>query len=175
MTRNPIPIESLCLNPYQLWDNDWLLLCAGDFSSRQYNAMTISWGGIGSLWNLPVAQVFVRPHRYTFEFIDRFDTFTLNAFANEFRNALSLMGSLSGRDSDKISQAGLTPTAAVSVAAPTFTQAELVIECRKIYWADLDPAHFLDDRIQPHYPSQDYHRMYFGEILQVQATSKFTR
>jgi flavin reductase (DIM6/NTAB) family NADH-FMN oxidoreductase RutF len=171
MSRINIPVESLDVKAYGLWENDWLLLCAGDFSAKTYNAMTVSWGSLGSLWNLPIAQVFVRPQRYTYQFIDRFDTFSLNAFPEHLRKALSVMGSRSGREGDKISQAGLTPVAATSITAPTFAEAKLVIECRKLYWQDLDPSHFLNPAIEQHYPVQDYHRIYIGEILAVQAAS----
>lgn len=169
----PIPFSDFNLNVLRAWD-DWFLLAAGDFASGQFNAMTIAWGSIGNMWGKPFAQVVVRPTRYTFGFMEKFDTFTITAFPAEYRAALSLMGSKSGRDGDKISEAGLTPVAAQVVAAPAFAEAELVIECRKVYYDDFEPAHFLADYIAPHY-NQDYHRAYFGEIRAVRGTAAYRR
>lgn len=167
MRRKPISTQTLQLRVYDFWETDWLLLTAGDFSSGKYNAMTVSWGSLGSLWGKPFAQVFVRPTRYTYEFFNQYDTFTLCAFPAQYRKALSLIGSRSGRDTDKIALAGLTPQAATVVAAPVFEQACLAIECRKLYWDDFNPAHFLDASIETHYPQKDYHRIFYGEILAV--------
>lgn len=173
MQRIPLSPESLHLRVYDLWENDWLLLTAGDFQAGKFNAMTVSWGSIGSIWGKPYAQVFVRPTRYTYEFCNQYDTFTLCAFPAQYRKALSLIGSRSGKDADKIAQAGLTPEPARLVAAPVFAEASLAIECRKIYWADLNPANFLDESIHTHYPNRDYHRTFYGEILFISATESY--
>jgi flavin reductase (DIM6/NTAB) family NADH-FMN oxidoreductase RutF len=167
MNRQPIPVEDLVLRPQHLWGTQHLVLTAGDWAQRKFNAMTVGWGSLGVMWSMPFVQVVVRPTRYTYEFIERYDTFTLCAFPPEFASAVQLIGSKSGRDSDKIAEAGLTPIASTRVAAPSFAEAELVIECRKIYWDDMAPAHFLDPRIEDKYPRKDYHRIYFGEILAV--------
>ena len=163
--RIPIPVEQLNTQPYTLWDKQWLVLTAGDFSAGQFNAMTVSWGFLGVMWDRMVAQVVVRPHRYTFQFIEKYPTFTLCVFSSSFRPALNILGTRSGREGNKIKEAGLTPERASKVAAPCFEQAELVLECSKLYWQDLDPAHFLDPQIDKNYPRKDYHRVYFGEIL----------
>ncbi len=173
MDLHNISIAKLHLDAYNLWDGNWLLLTAGDFTIGHFNSMTISWGGIGSLWERPVAQVFVRPQRYTYEFINQYDTFTLCAFPKEYRQSLSLMGSLSGRDLDKPEAAGITPVAADLVAAPVYSEAELIIECRKLYWADFDPAHFLDKSILDNYPHEDFHRIFYGEILTARGSDKY--
>ena len=165
--RIPISIEQLIVPPYGLWDDQWFLLTAGDFESKRFNTMTVSWGGLGVMWDKPVASVVVRPHRYTYEFIEQFPTFTLCAFSNKFHNTLDLLGSTSGRDGDKIKDSGLTPQKASKVGAPAFEQAELVLECKKLYWQDMDPAHFLDPTLDKHYPRKDYHRIYYGEIVAV--------
>ncbi len=167
MNRQPIPVEDLVLRPQHLWGTQHLVLTAGDWAQRKFNAMTVGWGSLGVMWSMPFVQVVVRPTRYTYEFIERYDTFTLCAFPPEFASAVQLIGSKSGRDGDKIAEAGLTSIASTRVAAPSFAEAELVIECRKIYWDDMAPAHFLDPRIEDKYPRKDYHRIYFGEILAV--------
>ncbi|OQX83491.1 hypothetical protein B6D60_10405 [candidate division KSB1 bacterium 4484_87] len=140
-----------------------------------YNTMTVAWGSFGVMWNKPFAHVVVRPTRFTFEFMEKFDTFTLTGFPEKFRDALTLLGTKSGRDGDKISEAGLTPIAATKVAAPAFAEADLVVECRKIYWQDFDPGHFQDKSIDENYPLKDYHRIYFGEIISIQATERYSQ
>lgn len=165
MDRKSVPIHDFVTRPYHLFDQQWLLLTSGDFHKGHFNAMTISWGAIGFMWDRPLIVTVVRPTRYTYEFINRYDTFTVCAFPESCRDALALLGSKSGRDGDKIAESGLTPVASQMVAAPSFAEAELVVECRKIYWQDIDPGHFLDPSIEKSYPQQDYHRAYFGEVV----------
>jgi flavin reductase (DIM6/NTAB) family NADH-FMN oxidoreductase RutF len=158
-------MDDLVVKAHHLWAKQWLLLTAGDFATGEFNTMTVGWGSLGTMWGKPFAQVVVRPVRYTYEFIERFDTFTLTTFEPRYRRALNLLGTQSGRDGDKIAQAGLTPIASTRVAAPGFAEAEMILECRKIYWDDMEPGHFLDPAIESNYPQKDYHRIYFGEIL----------
>jgi len=156
-----------------LWDNQWLVLTSGDYAAGHFNAMTVAWGSLGMMWNKPFAQVVVRPTRFTYEFMEQYDTFTLCAFPESYRKALQILGTRSGRDGDKIAASGLTPISSSLAAAPAFAEAALVLECRKIYWQDLEPSHFLDAKIERNYPKHDYHRIYFGEILAIlQAASE---
>jgi flavin reductase (DIM6/NTAB) family NADH-FMN oxidoreductase RutF len=173
MERKSISLEQLTTRPVGLWEPGWFLLTSGDFAAGQFNAMTVSWGGMGVLWNKPVVQVVVRPQRYTFQFMEQYPTFTLCAFPPEYRAALNLLGTKSGREGDKIREAGLMPVASGAVPAPAYAEAELVFCCRKIYWQDLDPEHFLDPAIDRNYPRRDYHRAYFGEIVAAFGTSNF--
>jgi len=165
MNRRPMPIDRLLLKPMYLWDTQHLLLTSGDFAQRSFNAMTIGWGSLGIMWGRPFVQVVVRPVRYTYEFMERYDTFTVCAFPAKHAEALELLGSKSGREGDKIAEAGLHPVASLKVAAPSYTEAELALECRKIYWDDIERAHFLDAGIEGKYPRRDYHRIYYGEIV----------
>ena len=173
MQRTNIPFDECKLNTLRLFD-DWLLLAAGDFVAKSFNAMTISWGSLGTMWDRPFVQVVVRPTRYTYTFMERSDSFTVMAFPAQYHLALDLLGSRSGRDGDKIAASGLTPTASTRVAAPSFVEAELVLECRKIYFDDFEPAHFLADYIHKKYRN-DYHRVYFGEILAIQGSESYRR
>ncbi len=173
MQRNPIPVSDFIHRSYHLWEIQTLLLTSGDFAQGKYNTMTVGWGSFGVMWAKPFALVVVRPTRYTYEFMEAYDTFTLTAFPSAHRAALKLLGTRSGRDGDKIADAGLTPTAAQQVAAPAFEEAELVVECRKSYWDDMDPSHFLLPTIERQYPQKDYHRIYFGEILGVYGTEAY--
>jgi flavin reductase (DIM6/NTAB) family NADH-FMN oxidoreductase RutF len=92
--------------------------------------MTVAWGSMGVMWGKPFAQVVVRPVRYTFEFMEQYDSFTLCAFPAEYRQTLLMLGTKSGRDGDKIAESGLTPVVSANVAAPGFAEAELIVELR---------------------------------------------
>jgi flavin reductase (DIM6/NTAB) family NADH-FMN oxidoreductase RutF len=135
--------------------------------------MTIAWGYFGIMWNKPMAVVVVRPTRFTFEFMEKYDTFTLTAFDKKFKKDLNLLGTKSGRDGDKIAETGLTVVQSQVVPAPSFKEAELVIECKKSYWDDFKRENFLDSDIEKKYPLKDYHRMYFGEILHIFGDEKY--
>lgn len=148
--------------PVNLWLKQWLLLTAGDYEN--FNAMTVAWGSIGGMWKKPFVQIVVRPSRYTFQFLEKYPTFTLCAFSADYKKALSLLGSKSGRDSHKIEESGLTPIKAQTVAAPAYSEAELILECRKTYAQDMDPNSFIDQTIAENYTQNDYHRIYFGAI-----------
>ena len=175
MILKPIQIEDFIIRAAHLWDIQSLLLTSGDFNKGHFNAMTVGWGSIGYIWQRPFVQVVVRPIRYTYEFMERYDTFTLCAFPRKYQPALNLLGTKSGRDGDKITEAGLIPIASTQIAAPGYAEAELIIECRKIYWDDVHPEHFLDGGIDVNYPRKDYHRIYFGEILAVLGFNKYEK
>ena len=167
MKRQSILVEKFLVTTHARWAQQWMLLTAGDFNKGHFNTMTVGWGSFGTMWNRPFAQVVVRPTRYTYEFMERYDTFTLCGFPKAYQKALTLLGSKSGRDGDKIAEAGLTPIAALHIAAPAFEEADLIVECRKIYWDDFEPNQFLDPTIESNYPLKDYHRVYFGEIVSI--------
>ncbi|MBE6373240.1 MAG: flavin reductase family protein [Lentisphaerae bacterium] len=174
--RQEIVFDDFNANPFQLFNRQWFLLTAGDFASGKFNTMTVSWGYIGFMWGFPSAIVAVRPQRYTLGFIRECDSFTLSAFSEDHRAALQLCGSKSGRDLDKIAAAGLTPEAAAQVKAPVFKEAELVLECRKVYQDKFLPEGFLDPAIGAKiYPGNDYHQFFAGEIVRIAGTKKFER
>ena len=138
----------------------WMLVAAGDESG--YNMMTASWGGAGEMWGTDVAVAVVRPTRYTYEFLDRSDYFTLCFFDDVWKKRVhSVCGSQSGRDTDKAQATGLTPL--FDHHSVRFAQAELTLCLRKIYVSDLDPKNFLDPAIAKWYDG-DYHRMYVGAV-----------
>lgn len=130
------------------------------------NGMTASWGGLGVLFHKNVATIYIRPQRYTFELIETHPEFTLSFFSKQYRPALKLYGSKSGRDVNKIQESGLT-SAMDGDTAPYFEEAELVLICRKLYYQDLEPSGFIDVSLQDFYEKKDYHRMYIGEIRKV--------
>lgn len=159
-----VPISELNLNPYLKIARDWMLLTAG--SEGSYNTMTCSWGHIGSLWNMPTTVCYVRPQRYTKEFVDREELYTLSFFGPEYKKALGYLGSHSGRDGDKVAAVGLTPVFAEGYTY--FAEAELTLVCRKLYRAPLVAEGFLDKTILAEdYPQMDLHDLYIGKIEKV--------
>ncbi len=160
-----VDVKELSVDVVNLWMNRWLLLTAGTMDDC--NMMTVAWGSIGCMWSMPFAQVVARPQRHTRKYIERSDSFTLCAFPEKYRKDLQTLGTLSGRDGDKLSKTGLTLKASKKVTAPSYNEANLILECRKIYFQDMDPRGFVDKTIQKNYAANDYHRVYFGEILSV--------
>lgn len=147
-------------NPFKLINDDWMLITAGD--KNNFNTMTASWGGLGIMWFKNVSFIVVRPSRYTFEFMEKHDRYTLSFFEEEYRDALNICGTKSGRDTDKIKEAGLTPV--YDSGGVFFEEAKTVMVCKKLYWQDITPDNFLADFMHEKYPNKDYHRMYIGEI-----------
>jgi flavin reductase (DIM6/NTAB) family NADH-FMN oxidoreductase RutF len=157
-----INVHQITDNVFKLIGTDWMLITAGSPSS--YNTMTAGWGGLGVLWNKKVCFCFIRPHRYTYRFLENAEHFTLCFFEDQYRSVLEFCGMNSGRDVDKIAETGLTPVTERS-GFVYFNESRLVLMCRKIYFQDLEKEHFLDPSILQNYPEKDYHRMYVGEIL----------
>jgi flavin reductase (DIM6/NTAB) family NADH-FMN oxidoreductase RutF len=158
-----VDILKLAVNPVDMWMNHWFLLTAGTFDDC--NMMTVSWGSMGCIWDRPMVQIMVRPHRHTYKYIEKSDSFTLCGFQEKYREALNILGSLSGRNGWKLAKTDLSLKPSVKVAAPSYHEASLILECRKLYFQDINPKGFLDYSIQDNYPINDYHRIYFGEIV----------
>lgn len=175
MQRQPIPVEQFQCPVVSTWATQWFLLTAGRLDAGAFNPMTVSWGGWGCLWNKPMALVVVRPSRHTYGFMEQYSTFTLCAFPPEYRDALTLCGTRSGRAVDKVRDTGLTPVASTLVEAPGYEEAELILECRKMYADDIRPAQFLADHIEPNYKGRDYHRFYMAEILAIHGTPAYAK
>jgi flavin reductase (DIM6/NTAB) family NADH-FMN oxidoreductase RutF len=157
-----IDIKNLPDNVFQLLDHDWMLITAG--TKDKFNTMTASWGTYGILWNKPIAIIFIRPHRYTFSFVENSSQFTLTVFPEKYRKTLQYCGQFSGRNVDKIKETGLKPLILPS-GNIAFEQARIIIECKKLYADYLTSENFIDKEIIHRiYPSKDFHRMYIGEI-----------
>ena len=154
--------EDIHQNPFTLIDKDWFQLTAGKLES--FNTMTASWGGVGILWNKQVVFCFVRPQRYTYEFMEENEYFTMSFFDKSQRPALNFCGKHSGRQVNKMEATSLKPFESPSKSI-FYEQAVLMIECRKLYFSDINPEHFLVKSIDANYPKKDYHRMYIGEIV----------
>ena len=147
---------------FEMIGKDWMLLTSGNDES--YNTMTASWGAMGELWNEDVCFIFIRPQRYTYEFTEKNERFTLSFFSEEYKKALTFCGRNSGRDCDKAKETGLTPKAIDGSMG--FKESRLTIVCEKLYYQDLDPKGFIDETLDSkNYALKDYHRMYVGKIV----------
>ncbi len=152
------------ISPFKLIGNDWMLIVAGD--KNKANAMTASWGGLGVMWNKNVSYVVIRPQRYTKEFVDNLDTFSLCFFDDDYRKTLNYMGTTSGRNEDKIKNSKLILD--FFNDTPIFTEAKNAIICKKLYTQNYDPSLFLDKKIDGQwYPDKDYHTLYISEVLNI--------
>ena len=145
------------------WFRDAQLLCAGN--KEKSNAMTIGWGGIGTFWQRPALTVYVAEQRYTKMFMDDSEFFTVMSFDVKDSKVLNYMGTKSGRDGDKAQALGLH-TAYTANGTPYFTEATMVIECKIMYAAPLDPQHFKSDVPKKVYGNPaSVHSMYIGEVV----------
>lgn len=171
MSLKEISIQEFTRNPLTSIAGDWMLITAGTRKTG-YNTMTASWGHLGSLWgHSATSVVYVRPQRYTADFLNREDYYTLSFFSPDYRPQLTYLGTHSGRDEDKIAKTGLTPVFGDS--STWFSQAELVLICRKLYSAPLMESGFCDRSIlEACYPKRDLHQMYIGEIVKILAAQK---
>ena len=156
--------EEFKIDVFKEFDKRWALLTAGSLS--HYNTMTISWGGMGTMWSKPVVTVYVKPVRYTWKFLNENDYFTVSFFPDENHEDLITLGTKSGRDGDKV---GMTKLKAVSCVNDTvsFEQAETVIVCKKIYWQDMKVDTLPESIVNAYYANEAPHRMYIGEVVRV--------
>ena len=173
-----IPPSGFIGTPFERIGKGWMLITAGDVKNDKgyWNTMTASCGGLGVLWGKYTAIMYIRPSRYTFEFSEKSDIFTLSFFDESKREALNICGSKTGRDTDKAAAAGLTPIVFEDLpamdtqpagSAVSFGEAADILICRKLYACDFDPSKFLDPSIENNYRNKDYHKMYIGEIISV--------
>ncbi|MDH6354639.1 flavin reductase (DIM6/NTAB) family NADH-FMN oxidoreductase RutF [Dysgonomonas sp. PH5-45] len=155
-----IKLTELPFSPFDIKDK-WMLVTAQ--KDGKVNTMTASWGMFGIMWNKEVVSVVIRPQRYTKEFIDNADSFSITLFDKNFKKELGYLGTVSGRDEDKIAKAGLTVVHKNNV--PFFDEAEVVIIAKKLYSQPWDGDFFVDAKlIDQWYPEKDFHTMYVAEI-----------
>lgn len=163
MKKLEIDVKKLQANPFEMIGDQWMLITAK--KDGKVNTMTASWGAMGIMWGKTVATAYIRPQRYTKEFVDGSDTFTLSFFGGGQKKAMGHLGSVSGREEpDKIEKAGLHVTEVDGY--PTFEEATLTLVCKKLYVQEMKAACFLGkEEIEKWYPDGDYHYMYMAEII----------
>lgn len=158
-----ISVKDFPLNPFEL-KSKWMLVSAQ--KDNVANTMTASWGGFGVMWNKEVVFVVIRPQRYTKEFVDAGEEFSLSFFDDSHKKDLSYLGKVSGRDEDKISHTSLTLQ--VTNTTPYFEEAETIIFAKKLYAQPMGAEYFRDNEVEQHwYPNKDYHILYIAEITKI--------
>ena len=149
-------------NPFTKFDKDWALVTAG--TKEKFNSMTIAWGAMGTLWSIPVLQIFIRPNRYTFKFLEENDYFTVSFYDKKYKRALGIMGTKSGKDFDKVKLAGLTPKFLEN--GITYEEATETYVCKKIYMKEMDKTKFPEnEKIAEIYKDEPAHYVIFGELV----------
>ncbi len=153
-------------NTFFAFDKAWALITSPDKTKASgANAMTASWGGLGILWNKPVATVYIRPQRYSYPLVNDSERISLCFFDEEHRDALKLCGTKSGRDMDKLAECNMTTSSVLDT--PVINEARMVLVCKKLYADDIKEEKFIDPSPLACYPKQDYHRFYLCEIEKV--------
>ena len=165
MAFKEIKVSEIKENVFDIIGKQWMLVTAAK-SETEVNTMTASWGGLGIMWGKPVAFVFIRPQRYTKEFMDASEKASLSFYGEKYRKMLSYMGSVSGRDEDKIAHEHLTLQFREDV--PYFEEAQMVLQGRKLYHQEMNADSVVDISIvDKFYPADDWHTMYIYEIEKV--------
>lgn len=156
--------EDFQQSPFQLIGKDWMLITAE--KDGKTNTMTASWGGLGVMWGKNVAYVVIRPQRYTKEFVDGADSFSLTFFDDSYKKTLGYLGSVSGRDEDKITKANLTVLHEEQV--PYFEEGKVAMICKKLFAQEYKPESFLAEELKNQwYAAGDYHILYIAEITKI--------
>ena len=148
---------------FSQFDKKWALLTAG--TKDNFNSMTISWGGMGTLWGKPVVTSYVRTSRYTHEFMDNNDYFTISFYGEEMKQILGVFGSKSGRDIDKMHYDGLTAEEVEGTV--TFAEAEVTLVCKKLFMQPLAEENMSSDIVDAFYKNDAPHDMYIGEVVKI--------
>ena len=159
-------MESVQINPFRKFADEWALVTAG--TKEKFNGMTIGWGTMGTLWSTPVVTVFVKPTRYTAQFVEKSDYFTVSFYDKKYKKALGIMGSKSGRDCDKVKEAGLTPKFLEN--GITFEEAKETFVCKKIYFEQMHRDKIPQFAIEKFYEPADSeppHYMIVGQLVEV--------
>lgn len=163
MTYKKAEIKELLINPFNEIGSNWMLITA--IKDGVVNTMTASWGTLGVLWNKNIATIYIRPQRYTKEFIDHSDYFTITFFEG-YKHELGILGTTSGLDCDKIKEVDFEIEYVNN--QPTFKEGSMVYVCKKIYQDAIKKECFFETKIiNNKYQNDDYHVVYVGEILEV--------
>lgn len=150
---------------FSVFEKGWALATAG--TPEDFNTMTIGWGSAGTLWGKDTVMVYIKPCRYTHDYMEKNEYFTVSFFPESCRKALVLLGTKSGRDGDKVAESGLTPISVGEGKAVSFAEAEQTVLCRKIYRQELDAAACPPEVREAFYAEEAPHTVYVGEVAAI--------
>lgn len=152
---------------FKLFDDHWALVTAG--TPEDYNTMTISWGSLGTIWaprgnGRQIATIYIKPSRYTFNYLEKSDYYTISFFPESCRRDLAYLGSHSGRDGDKLAQTNLTPVEKTH-GTMGFKEASLTLVCHKLYSDSFKKENIPAEIVAAYYDGEEPHHFYIGEIV----------
>lgn len=150
-------------NPFTKFDKDWALVTSG--TKEKFNSMTISWGSMGTIWRKSVITIYVRPERFTHSFLMDNDYFTVSFYDESYKEALSIMGTKSGKDTDKVKLAKLTPNF-IKEDIISFLEAKETYICKKIYVQDLIKENIPEDSKFFYGENGFPHTLIIGEVIE---------
>lgn len=156
-------LESFNFKPFYTLDKEWALLSVGN--KEKFNMMTVSWGGFGTIWGKPVVSVYVRKSRYTYEFMEENDYFTLSFYDEKYKKDLGILGSKSGRGINKKDLVSFNEEEVGN--SISFKEANLTLVCKKIYYDDLKQENMKPEIQEQFYKKDEIHRMYIGEVIDI--------
>ena len=154
----------------QMCENGLLLVTKG--KDHKANIMTIGWGTIGSIWGKPIFIILVRPSRYTYELLEEVNEFSVNVPSKKLTGAALYCGSVSGREKDKFQDMDLTPITLPEVQVPIIEECHIHFLCRTVHQHHLIPEMLEDSVKKQFYPKNDFHQVYYGEIVAAYANEK---
>jgi flavin reductase (DIM6/NTAB) family NADH-FMN oxidoreductase RutF len=172
MAKLEVPFDRYLREATAALARDGVLLVSVDAQGRP-NPMAIGWGTIGVIWGKPIYICLVRPSRYTYQCLEATGDFTVNIPYPEHAQEVLFCGTRSGRDTDKFAECGFTPLPSATVTSPGIAECGLTYECHVVHYNDVIPGHLAREIITGAYPSGDFHRCYFGEILRTVADEDF--
>lgn len=139
------------------------LLTTGNIDS--FNTMTIGWGMIGTIWRKKTFIVYVKPCRYTYDFMEKNEYFTVSFYKEQYKNEMTFLGTKSGRDLDKVKEINFHPFEINN--SISFEEAYCTIVCKKYYYTDIDINNVPKDAKERYYKDNCLHRVYYGEIISI--------
>lgn len=132
---------------------------------EKVNTMTIGWGSIGYIWNMPIFMVMVRYSRHTYKLLEKTNEFTVSIpLSNNLKKELAYCGTKSGRDVDKFKECNITMVDGQTISTPIIGECELHYECKVVYQQAMEPATLDEDIKNSKYKDNDYHVLYYGKI-----------
>lgn len=170
MELHSVDPQKLTPEIFSVFGTNNALLTAGD--REKCNTMTIGWCALGRMWNLPACTVYVRPERYTYQFMESHDYFTVSVPPAEKKGTvMAYCGTRSGRDVDKFKECGLTVRYGAG-DAPYVAESQWVLVCKKLYAQDMGGEHLTDPAPEKFYQGEGWHRMYIGQVVEAYTTQE---
>jgi flavin reductase (DIM6/NTAB) family NADH-FMN oxidoreductase RutF len=168
MSKELVPYTTYLNETLTLLANPGLLLVSQGRDGVP-NAMAIGWGMVGIIWGRKIFTVLVRPSRYTFSRLAESGSFTVNLPSPALYDAVGFCGSHSGRNCDKFAECNMAAEPSHTIATPGIAESPVIYGCRIVHTNDVINASLDPHIVADAYPSGNFHRIYYGEILTVRA------